>query len=124
MLRRPVSRLFLFFVFLVVLWLCGFLLGFVVVRRAFGFDDARGRAAAAAAAAAACKHNLQAQPQTRNRTHAHTIHTTPQTRRKHATAPKHAVGAAGEVRVLDERDVLGAGEGDADVRAKRLERLI
>ena len=43
--------------------------------------------------------------------------------RARARAPEYAVRAAGEVRVLDERDVLGAAERDPDLVAERRERL-
>ena len=37
---------------------------------------------------------------------------------KHRRTPEDAVGAAGEVGILDERNILGTGKGDADVAAK------
>lgn len=38
-------------------------------------------------------------------------------------APEHPVGAAGEVRILDQRNILRTGPGDSDLVAKRLQRL-
>lgn len=43
--------------------------------------------------------------------------------RPHCCSPEHAVGAAREVRILNERHILSAGERDRDLTAKGLERL-